>query len=421
MAHTRNRFPATHLATGAALALCLSLGHGAALGADAPKTPQNSAKAGKVIKEAHEDLSAKPPKYSEAIAKLKEADGTAGKNAYDQHVINDMLAYAYLKTNDFPEAAKAWEAEIGDGFTTEQETQQKVRGLSEVYYQLKNYDKAIDYGQRALKGGYGDDHTKTIVGQAYYLKGDWKGTLKFEDDIVSNTIKAGGTPAAEPLSLILSSCVKLEDNACQTKALERLVTYYPKPEYWTNLLLTVLKEASSSDTNTLQVYRLMWETDVLKNGDDYTEMAQLAMDQGTPGDAQRVLQRAMERNLFTDQRTKDKNQRLLDKAKQGAASDQASLEKTLKEAEAGTTGGKNAGMGLAYLSYGQYDKAIDQLTKAVAKGGLRNAADTQLLLGIAELKGGHKEDAVKAFKAVKGDPVLERLGTLWAIHARQAQ
>jgi tetratricopeptide (TPR) repeat protein len=397
------------------------LGHGTALGADAPKAPQNSPKAGKVIKEAHEDLSAKPPKYSEAIAKLKEADGTAGKNAYDQHVINDMLAYAYLKTNDFPEAAKAWEAEIGDGFTTEQETQQKVRGLSEVYYQLKNYDKAIDYGQRALKGGYGDDHTKTIVGQAYYLKGDWKGTLKFEEDLVSSTIKAGGTPAAEPLSLILSACVKLEDNACQTKGLERLVTYYPKPEYWSNLLLVLLKEASSSDTNTLQVYRLMWETDVLKSGDDFTEMAQLAMDQGTPGDAQRVLQRALERNLYTDQRTKDKNQRLLDKAKQGATSDQASLEKTLKEAEAATTGGKNAGMGLAYLSYGQYDKAIDQLSKAVAKGGLRNAADTQLLLGIAELKGGHKEDAMKAFKAVKGDPVLERLGTLWAIHARQAQ
>jgi len=421
MAHTRNRFPATHLATGAALALCLSLGHGTALGADAPKAPQNSPKAGKVIKEAHEDLSAKPPKYSEAIAKLKEADGTAGKNAYDQHVINDMLAYAYLKTNDFPEAAKAWEAEIGDGFTTEQETQQKVRGLSEVYYQLKNYDKAIDYGQRALKGGYGDDHTKTIVGQAYYLKGDWKGTLKFEEDLVSSTIKAGGTPAAEPLSLILSACVKLEDSACQTKGLERLVTYYPKPEYWSNLLLVLLKEASSSDTNTLQVYRLMWETDVLKSGDDFTEMAQLAMDQGTPGDAQRVLQRALERNLYTDQRTKDKNQRLLDKAKQGATSDQASLEKTLKEAEAATTGGKNAGMGLAYLSYGQYDKAIDQLTKALAKGGLRNAADTQLLLGIAQLKGGHKDDAIKSFKAVKGDPVLERLGTLWAIHARQAQ
>ena len=421
MAHTRNRFSATHLITGASLAACLCLVNGAALGADAPKAPQNSAKAGKVIKEAHDDLSAKPPKYSEAIAKLKEADGTAGKNAYDQHVINDLLAFAYVRTNDFTDAAKALEAELDDGFTPAGDQQVKTRELAGIYYQLKNYDKAIDYGQRAIKGGFGDEQNKTIVGQAYYLKGDWKGTLKFEESVVDPIIKGGGTPANEPLTLILSSCVKLEDSACTTKALERLVTYYPKPDYWSNLLITLRKDASNSDTNTLQVYRLMWDTDVLKSGDDYTEMAQLAIDQGTPGDAQRVLQRALERNLFTDQRTKDKNQRLLEKAKQAAATDQASLDKTLKEAEAATTGGKNAGMGLAYLSYGQYDKAIDQLTKAVAKGGLRNAADTQLLLGIADLKGGHKDDAIKAFKAVKGDPVLERLGALWAIHARQAQ
>jgi len=389
-----------------------------ALAADQAAKPTNSAKLAKPLKEAHDDLNAK--KFSEAIAKLKEADGTAGKTPFDQHLINDMLAYAYLKTNDFPDAAKVWEAEVEDGFTTGPEQQQKIRGLSEVHYQLKNYDKAIEYGQRALKGGYGDEHIKTIVGQAYYLKGDWKGTLHFEEDLVNSTIKAGGTPAVEPLQLILSSCVKLEDRACQTKALERMVTFYPKPEYWSNLLLSLLKETASSDSNTLEVYRLMLEVDVLNGADDYTEMAQLAMDAGTPGEAQRVLQRGFDKNVFTEKRGKEKNQRLLEKAKQAAAQDQATLEKTTREAEAATTGGKNAGMGLAYLNYGQYDKAVDQFTKAISKGGLRNAPETQLLLGIAQLKAGHKDDAVKAFKAVKGDPVLERLQSLWVLHARQA-
>jgi len=414
MAHISMKVTSTFAAAliGAAALLAAA---GASAENAAPKQT-NSAKLAKPLKEAHDDLNAK--KFPEAIAKLKEADGTAGKTAFDQHLINDMLAYAYLKTNDYADAAKAWEAEVDDGFTTGPELQQKVRGLSEVHYQLKNYDKAIEYGQRALKGGYGDDHIRTIVGQAYYLKGDWKGTLRFEDEYVTSTIKAGGTPGAEPLQLILSACVKLEDSACQTKALERLVTYYPKPEYWSNLLLTLLKETANSDANTLEVYRLMWDTDVLKSADDYTEMAQLAMDAGTPGEAQRVLQRAFERNLFTDQRSKDKNQRLLEKAKQAAASDQATLEKTAKEAETATTGGKNAGMGVAYLTYGQYDKAVDQFTKAIAKGGLRNPASTQLQLGVALLRAGHKEEAIKAFKAVKGDPVLERLGQLWAIHAR---
>ncbi|HWW33412.1 MAG TPA: tetratricopeptide repeat protein [Steroidobacteraceae bacterium] len=412
MAHISMKISSALVAVVAAAGL---LAPAATLAAD---KPQNSAKLAKPLKEAHDDLNNK--KYPEAISKLKEAEGTAGKTPYDQHLINDMLAYAYIRTSDLPDAAKAWEAELEDGFTTPAEQQQKVRGLAELHYQLKNYDKAIEYGQRAIKGGFADDELRKLVGQAYYLKGDWKGTLKFEDALADATIKGGGTPSSETLQLILSACVKLEDTACQTKALERLVTYYPKPDYWYNLLFSISKETASSDANTLQTFRLMSEVDVLKSADDFIEMAQLAMDAGSPGEAQHTLQRGFDKNVFTDQRNKDKAQRLLDKAKAKAAADQPTLDKTAREADAAPTGAKNAAMGLAYLGYGQYDKAVDEYSKAVTKGGLHNAAETQLMLGIADLKAGHKDDAVKALKAVKGDPVLERLASLWVLHARQA-
>jgi len=39
-------------------------------------------------------------------------------------------------------------------------------------------------------------------------------------------------------------------------------------------------------------------------------------------------------------------------------------------------------------------------------------------LGIAELKAGRKDEARKAFKAVKGDPTLERLANLWTLHSQ---
>jgi len=415
MAHTSMKISSTFLPAVAALASGLLFLGATALAAD---KPQNSAKLAKPLKEAHDDLSAK--KYPEAIAKLKEAEGIAGKTPYDQHLINDMLAFAYIKTNDFPDAGKAWEEEIDDGFTSGPEQQQKIRGLAALHYQLKNYDKAIEFGQRAIKGGFAEDETRKIVGQAYYLKGDWKDTLKFEEGLVDASIKAGTNPSSESLQLVLSACVKLEDNACTTKALERLVTYYPKPDYWSNLLFSLMKEAASSDSNTLQAYRLMYEVDVLKSADDYIEMAQLAMDAGSPGEAQKALQRGFDKNVFADQRNKDKAQRLLDKAKTKAAADQPTLDKIAKQADTAPTGVQNAGMGLAYLGYGQYDKAVDEYTKAVTKGGLKNPPETQLMLGISDLKGGHKDDAVKAFKAVKGDPFLERLANLWALHARQA-
>src|SRR2546421_9459142 len=377
-----------------------------------------SAKMAKPLKAAQDDLTAK--KYSDAILKLKESQASPGKSPYDQHVINEMLKVAYVRTGNYADAAKVMEAEIDDGFVPQSELQGLIRGLAQVNYQIKNYDKAIEFGNRAIKGGFADEELRTLVGQAYYLKGDWKGTLHFEEGQVDNVIKEGQTPKNASLQLILSACVKLNDSACETRALEKVVTYYPKPDYWYQLLYTMRQQTSGNDANTLQTYRLMSEVDVLKSPDDYTEMAQLALEAGSPGEAQRVLEKGLAKGAFTDARAKSKNQRLLETAKKAAATDQANLPKIEKDADAAPTGAKNVGVGLAYLGYGQYDKAADQLAKGLAKGGVRNATEARLLLGIAQLKAGRKEDATKSFHEVKGDPSLERLANLWSLHAKQA-
>jgi len=202
---------------------------------------------------------------------------------------------------------------------------------------------------------------------------------------------------------------------------EKMVTYYPKPETWAQLLYSLRKDTSGNETDLFQTYRLMLDTDVLKDPTDYTEMAELALDAGSPGDAQHVLEKAQSRNppVFTDQRSKDRAQRLLDSAKKRATADQAGLPKLEKEADTAATGDKNIAVGRAYLGYGQYDKAVDQLSKGLSKGGVKNEPDARLTLGIAQLKAGQKDDAMKTFKAVKGDPALERLANLWGLHAKQ--
>jgi tetratricopeptide (TPR) repeat protein len=370
------------------------------------------------LKAAQDALQAK--KFPEALAKLKDAEGNPKKTPYDQHIINELAGVAYAKTSNYPEASKAFEAEINDGFLDEKEVPGRIKAVAQMNYQIKNYDKAIEYGNRAIKGGFADDEMKTLVGQSYYLKGDYKGTLKYYDDMVVTQIKSGQVPKDEALQLALSACVKLNDSDCTTKELERLVEYHPKPEYWQNLLYSVRSLPNLSDKVTMQIYRLMFELDVLKDPSDYTEMAQLAIEQGNPGEAQHVLEKGIQKGVFNDARTKDKNNRLLESAKKAAQTDLASLPKVEKDADASTTGDKNVGVGLAYLGYQQYDKALDQLNKGVTKGGVRSDAEAHLLLGIAQLKNGKKDDAVKSFKAVKGDPNLERVAELWSLHAKQA-
>jgi tetratricopeptide (TPR) repeat protein len=395
-----------------------------AFAADEKKDQKNvvSKDLAKPLKAAQDALTAKPPKLDEAIAKLKEAESNPKKTPYDEHVINQLAGVAYAKQNDYADAEKAFAAQVDDGFTDPADLPRIVKAVAQINYQLKNYDRAIEYGEKAVKGGYADEEVDIIVGQAYYLKGDWKGTLKFEQGLVDSDIKAGRTPKDQSLQLILSSCVKLEDQDCETKALERLVAYYPKPEYWKQLLYTMAqtKAANSSDRTTLQLYRLMSEVDVLNRPEDYTEMAQIALDQGSPGEAEHILEKGFSKGVFTDQRIKDKNQRLLDAAKKAAAQDQAQLPKIEKDADAAPTGDKDIGVGFAYLGYGQYDKASEELSKGLTKGHVKSEPEARLLLGIAQLKAGHKDEAVQSFQAVKGDPTLERIANLWSLHAKQA-
>ena len=176
---------------------------------------------------------------------------------------------------------------------------------------------------------------------------------------------------------------------------------------------------SQSDRTMLQLYRLMSEVDVLRP-EDYSEMAHIALDLGSPGEAESILEKGIQKGIFSDERTKDKNQRLLDSAKKSAAADQATLQKAEKDAQAAPAGDKDVALGFAYLGYQQYDKASDLLSQGLAKGGVRNEPDARLLLGIAQLKAGHKDEAVKSFHAVKGDPNLERIANLWSLHAKQA-
>jgi TolA-binding protein len=381
--------------------------------------PMNSKVAGTPLKAAKASLDAK--KYPDAIAKLKEIQGLSGKNAYDDFLTSEMLSYAYLKTNNYAEAAKVLEPMLDSEFVPKADVPKRVRQLTQINYQLKNYDKVIALGDRASKGGYADDEMLTWIGQAYYLKGDYKSSAKFVGDYVQGLVKSGKKPKEQTLILVQSSCSKLNDSPCLQRTYEQLVTYYPKTQYWQNLVDTMYHTQASGEAGEqtlLQVYRLASAVDVLKKPSDFTEYAQLALERGAAGEAQAVLEKGFTNKIFTESRDVERNKRLLENAKKQAAADQAALTKKASDAAAGKAGDQDVSVGLAYMGYQQYDKAVEAINRGLAKPGLQNAADARLLLGIAELRAGRKDDARKTFKAVKGDPTLERLANLWTLHSQ---
>ena len=399
--------------TGIVSFVALLAAAGTALAADQPKAPAVSAALQKPLSEIQALL--KDNKFPEALEKLHAAEALPGKAPYDQHMINQMTAYACSKSNDVPCVAKALQGQIDDGFSSADDNQKFTRAVGLASYQAKDYDKAIDYGNRAIKGGFATDEVYGMVGASYYLKDDFKDALQFEEAHVADVVKKGQTPKSDDLNVYMSSCAKAKDDACIAKALEYQVTYYPKPQTWGEILSLVRPKG---DIETLQIYRLMADVGTLSSADEYLDMAHTAMGRGSPGDAQHALQLGTEAGVFTGGKS-DESQKLKAQANKAAASDQTSLPRVEQEANAAAGGLGNAGAGLAYLGYQQYDKAAEQLSKALSKGGLKNEADARLNLGIAQLKAGHKDDAVKTFQSVHGSPVMERLASLWVIHAKR--
>jgi tetratricopeptide (TPR) repeat protein len=336
------------------------------------------------------------------------------KSAYDQYIINELLSFNHARLGNDAEAAKAIEATLDSPYINQADVPQRVRALAQLNYRMKNYAKAAEWGGRALKNGYGNGDMVTLVGQAEYLSGDYKSTIKVLDDVVEGQEKRGQTPNETHLQLLLSSCVKLDDDACTTRELERMVRYFPKPEHWKNLTFSLLRADDNTDRHLLHIFRLMEEVDTLGTPDRYTEMAQLALEQGSPGEAQAILEKGLSKNVFTEARDKDRTTRLLESAKRQAAADLAALPKIEKDAK---TGEAKVRLGQAYMSYGQHEKAVALINAGIAQGGIKNMDEANLLLGIAQYRAGKKGDAVKTFKQIKSDPKYARLGNLWSLRA----
>jgi len=399
-----------------AMALALLMGFAVAGGVVRADEPQVSKAVAKSLKAANDALQAK--NYDEVLAKTREAQAITPRTAYDDYVIHYMQMPAFAAKSNYDETAKAIEAIINSPYLPAATKPQLLRTLMSIDYQNKDYDKAIQYGQQSLAAGDLSPETPMIIAQANYLKGNYKEALAGMEAIVARDEAAGRKPSEQSLNLVWNCAIKVKDDAAASRAIEKLILHYPKPDYWSNAMATVLANKTNDDRLLLMTYRLMYQVGILKRGDAYTEMAQIALDQGNPGEAQTILEAAIAKNLYTDPHDKERSARLLEKVKRNAAQDRATLAKSEHDAAAASSGDGLVQVGAAYLGYNMPDKALAAISQGIAKGNLKYADESYMLLGIAYQRNKNTTEAVKAFNRATSDPKYARIAKLWALEAR---
>lgn len=370
----------------------------------------------KTLKAANDALQAK--NFPEVLNKTREAEAMSPRSDYDNYVIHSMQMAAYGAQGNYPAAAAAIESVVESPYLPAANKPQLLRTLMSIYYQQKDYDKTIAFGEKARAAGDTNPDTPLTIAQAYYLTGKYKEAQAGMEAIVAREEQAGRKPTEKSLELIWSCAIKTKDDAAASRAIEKLILHYPKPDYWSNAMAGVLQNKTNDDRLLLMTFRLMFQVGILKKGSDYTEMAQIAVDQGNPGEAQTVLEQAFTKNLYTDAHDKERSQRLLDKVRKSAAEDRATISKQEKDATKAPSGDALVQVGAAYLGYGQPDKAIAAISAGIAKGSLKHSDEAYMLLGIAYDRSKNSAEAVRAFNRANSDPKYAQLAKLWALEAR---
>jgi len=361
----------------------------AALVVSSPAAAAVSAKVGKPLLEAQQ-LFAKGD-YKAAMAKVNEAEAIPGKTAEENRIINQMRDAIAVKSGDTSTAIGA-----------------KAKFAND--YNARKYRDVIADADALKKFNAFDANSQQIVAQAYYLAGDKQGCLKY---IKGNY---GATPPTDALKIQMTCAHDAGDDATERAALEALVGSTGKAEYWNNLLKMSERGQGMTDHDTLDVYRLKLLTGTISGKDEYTTLAQLALQLQFPAEAQAVIEKAQAANLLKD----DRSNKLLALAKTQAAADAANMAKALAAAQAAAKGDQLVKIGEDQWGQGKAKDAVATIKSGISKG-VEDKSNADVRLGIALISAGQKGEAQKVLDQVKPANPSDKtamVAHLWALYAR---
>src|SRR5687767_402347 len=260
------------------IALALTLAMGAASASLISATTAQAAEpAGKVttkavaepLKKAQEAM--KNKQWDTALGEIKKAQASEKKTPFESYQIDEFLGYVLIQQKKFGEAAQVFERMLNSGFVPAEQVDDRTKTVAQLYFQVKDYKKSAEWARKWLEKHPGQEEMSVLLGQSYYVMNDYKNAATTMMGVVNAAEKGGRTPDENWLQIVLSSQFKLDNKDGIAEALKKLVRYYPKGEYWENLL-DIYRRKDTSDRVTLGFYRLMNEVGTLKQADDYMEM-----------------------------------------------------------------------------------------------------------------------------------------------------
>jgi hypothetical protein len=381
---------------------------GAAVAADQPTAREA---VGRPVQQAQHLL--KQSRAAEALAKLREAERVKDQTPYERYVVAETRAAAEVAAGEPEAALKSLDAALATGILPPAERAKRLMLQARLAYEAKDWAGVARYAERYYEEGGSESTPRLLAAQAHYLDGRFAEAAA----AIRTLLKGEGKPA-EDLLLTLASAEHESGSADGYRdALTRLVSAYPKPAYWSDLVAALEGAPGFPARLALDLARLRAATGAMDAPGRYVDAAERALAEGFPGDAKSFLDEGFRAGLLGAGPRAERQKRLADMASRQAAEEAASLDRLAKEAESAGDGRAWVKLGEAYSSYGRNEQAIAAFEKGLAKGGLKHPEDARLRLGVACLEAGEAARAREVLNSITGGDGAAVIARLWLLHA----
>jgi tetratricopeptide (TPR) repeat protein len=356
--------------------------------------------------------------WAEALKNLEEAETKSPLTAFDKKTIYNFKGFADVKLGNLKAAQTEFERTLATGAATPEEVASITRTLFGISASTNQYQKTIDYGKQMVDAGTATPDNIAIIAQSYYQLKDCKSASAWADKAIAATRKAGETPKENVFLFKLQCASDAGDTATMDTVLMELIRLNNKTSYW-NTLLRIERQDERVDRNTLMIYRIMYNTNAMNADTDYIEMAQLLADAALPGEAQAVLEKAMSSGVIKDDH-KERTTRLVASLKARADADRKGLVQEDAEASKSSAGELDVKLGEVYYGFGDYQKAVDAISRGIQKGQIKHLDEAYVYLGLAQAQLKNYAEAKRTFANLKLVPdISPRVLKLWALYAEK--
>ncbi len=337
------------------------------------------------------------------------AGGKKALNSYELANVYNLYAFIYYSQENYSKALQAYEEVVSQPdipLAMEINTRYTI---AQLYFVQENWKRGID----ALLKWF--DMTETpnanayvLLSQGYYQLKDYDKALLNVEKAISMYDEKGKLPKEQWYNLARFLYFEKNDINKTVDVLETLLTHYPKKQYWVQLSHMYGEQKKESEQ--LAAMEVAYDQGLLDKGTEQVTMAYLFLNGDVPYKAAKVMDKGLKAGTIED---KSKNWEVAGSAWRQAQEVDKSIPAMEKAAAKSETGELYARLGNIYLDGDQNEKAITAINKGLSRGGVKRPDNARLVLGMAYFNTKQYDKAREAFKAAARDERSEKYAAQW--------